>query len=174
MSPFFAGSAKLSLPVAVRVTESPPQSPAAVSSEATSIVQGQKVTPADTAGDQSVQVPILDGANKDWIDSLFAAPSASIDAIVADPSTDTSTAPAAASSDDSQSTAVNETTSRRRAYYTLDFRTSMAIIWCGTALGVAVSATMATIGPKTGLRMMAASRFAGGWASSSSQCFRSR
>ncbi|BGP15515.1 hypothetical protein JCM10213v2_003494 [Rhodosporidiobolus nylandii] len=161
MSPFFAGSAKLSLPVAVRVTESPPQSPAAVSSEATSIVQGQKVTPADTAGDQSVQVPILDGANKDWIDSLFAAPSASIDAIVADPSTDTSTAPAAASSDDSQSTAVNETT-------------SMAIIWCGTALGVAVSATMATIGPKTGLRMMAASRFAGGWASSSSQCFRSR
>ncbi|BGP15513.1 hypothetical protein JCM10213v2_003492 [Rhodosporidiobolus nylandii] len=49
-------------------------------------------------------------------------------------------------------------------YYTLDFRTSMAIIWCGTALGVAVSATMATIGPKTGLRTMAASRFAGGWA----------
>ncbi|GAA5837601.1 hypothetical protein JCM11251_002022 [Rhodosporidiobolus azoricus] len=48
-------------------------------------------------------------------------------------------------------------------YYTLDYRTSMAIIWLGTALGVCVSATMATIGPKTGLRTMAASRFAGGW-----------
>ncbi|GAA5991900.1 hypothetical protein JCM10908_002262 [Rhodotorula pacifica] len=48
-------------------------------------------------------------------------------------------------------------------YYTLDFPTSMAVIWLGTALGVCVSATMATIGPKTGLRTMAASRFAGGW-----------
>ncbi|GAA6039703.1 hypothetical protein JCM8097_001361 [Rhodosporidiobolus ruineniae] len=48
-------------------------------------------------------------------------------------------------------------------YYTLDYRTSMAIIWLGVALGCSVSATMACIGPKTGLRTMAASRFAGGW-----------
>ncbi|CEQ42895.1 SPOSA6832_04769 [Sporobolomyces salmonicolor] len=48
-------------------------------------------------------------------------------------------------------------------YYTLDFPTSMAIIWLGTALGCTVSATMATLGPKTGLRTMALSRFAGGW-----------
>lgn len=48
-------------------------------------------------------------------------------------------------------------------YFTLDFPTSMAVIWLGTALGVCVSATMATLGPKTGLRTMAASRFAGGW-----------
>lgn len=48
-------------------------------------------------------------------------------------------------------------------YFTLDFRTSMVIIWLGTALGVCVSATMALVGPKTGLRTMAASRFAGGW-----------
>ncbi|GAA5906634.1 hypothetical protein JCM5296_000716 [Sporobolomyces johnsonii] len=48
-------------------------------------------------------------------------------------------------------------------YYTLDFPTSMAVIWLGTALGCTVSATMATLGPKTGLRTMALSRFAGGW-----------
>jgi purine-cytosine permease-like protein len=71
-------------------------------------------------------------------------------------------------------------------YFTLDFPTSMAVIWLGTALGVCVSgafprsfatpdhhptrspsplavATMATLGPRTGLRTMAASRFAGGW-----------
>ncbi|GAA5864415.1 hypothetical protein JCM1840_000488 [Sporobolomyces johnsonii] len=48
-------------------------------------------------------------------------------------------------------------------YYTLDFPTSMAVIWLGTALGCTISATMATLGPKTGLRTMALSRFAGGW-----------
>ncbi|GJN89429.1 hypothetical protein Rhopal_002409-T1 [Rhodotorula paludigena] len=48
-------------------------------------------------------------------------------------------------------------------YYTLDYHTSLAVIYCGVALGCCVSATMATIGPKTGLRTMAAARFAGGW-----------
>ncbi|BGP47565.1 hypothetical protein JCM10450v2_003428 [Rhodotorula kratochvilovae] len=48
-------------------------------------------------------------------------------------------------------------------YYTLDYRTSLACIYLGVALGCCVSATMATIGPKTGLRTMAAARFAGGF-----------
>ncbi|GAA5861555.1 hypothetical protein JCM8547_008071 [Rhodosporidiobolus lusitaniae] len=48
-------------------------------------------------------------------------------------------------------------------YYTLDFRASMACIWLGTALGVATSATMAVLGPKTGLRTMAITRFVGGF-----------
>ncbi|GAA5911571.1 hypothetical protein JCM8208_005680 [Rhodotorula glutinis] len=48
-------------------------------------------------------------------------------------------------------------------YYTLDFKTSLAVIYLGVALGCAVSATMATLGPKTGLRTMAIARFAGGF-----------
>ncbi|TNY23005.1 hypothetical protein DMC30DRAFT_444791 [Rhodotorula diobovata] len=48
-------------------------------------------------------------------------------------------------------------------YFTLDYRTSLAVIYLGVALGVSVSATMATLGPKTGLRTMAVARFAGGF-----------
>ncbi|GAA5841423.1 hypothetical protein JCM3766R1_004079 [Sporobolomyces carnicolor] len=48
-------------------------------------------------------------------------------------------------------------------YFTLDFPTSMAVIVCGTALGCAVSATTAILGPRYGLRTMALSRFAGGF-----------
>ncbi|GAA5885002.1 hypothetical protein JCM16303_006511 [Sporobolomyces ruberrimus] len=48
-------------------------------------------------------------------------------------------------------------------YFTLDFPTSMAVIWLGTALGCTVSATTAILGPRYGLRTMALSRFAGGF-----------
>ncbi|GAA6061873.1 hypothetical protein JCM10212_000514 [Sporobolomyces blumeae] len=48
-------------------------------------------------------------------------------------------------------------------YFTLDFPTSMAVIWLGTALGCCVSATTAILGPKTGLRTMVISRYAGGF-----------
>ncbi|GAA5944113.1 purine-cytosine permease family protein [Sporobolomyces koalae] len=48
-------------------------------------------------------------------------------------------------------------------YFTLDFPTSMAVIWLGTALGCTVSATTAILGPKYGLRTMVLSRFAGGF-----------
>ncbi|GAA6014439.1 hypothetical protein JCM11491_007054 [Sporobolomyces phaffii] len=48
-------------------------------------------------------------------------------------------------------------------YFSLSFRTSMAVIWLGTALGCTVSATTAILGPRYGLRTMCLSRYAGGF-----------
>lgn len=48
-------------------------------------------------------------------------------------------------------------------YYTLDFKTTMAIVFPMCALGCLTSAWVATLGPKYGLRTMALSRFAGGF-----------
>lgn len=48
-------------------------------------------------------------------------------------------------------------------FYTLSFKTSVAVIMTMSLLGVATTAWITTLGPKYGLRTMALARFAGGW-----------
>lgn len=48
-------------------------------------------------------------------------------------------------------------------FFTLSFKSSIAIIYIMSAIGCATTAWIATLGPKYGLRTIALTRFAGGW-----------